>query len=226
MKGAARRRPRGIATAVLALSAIVASLAVCEAALRFSENPVAKSTPAATPSDPGRDAALAGLPELVSVLELARPNVRGVYQGVLHRTNDAGIRGPSYAISAPAGVYRIGVAGDSYTMGHRVEESESYVARLESLLNESAGRQRYEVLNLGLSGLAASRVLRRLERVGLPYAPDLIVYGFTLNDIEGPAYQPESSEDATSYKAALARYENSRKAYTTGSAMRPPTRIP
>jgi lysophospholipase L1-like esterase len=62
-------------------------------------------------------------------------------------------------------------------------------------LNETAGPKRFEVLNFGLSGLNLAASARRLERFGLPYHPDLIVYGFTVNDIEGPAYRKTETEE-------------------------------
>jgi lysophospholipase L1-like esterase len=45
------------------------------------------------------------------------------------------------------------------------------------------------VLNLGIGGLNLRASLRRLKSIGLRHDPDLIVYGFTHNDIEGRAYR-------------------------------------
>jgi hypothetical protein len=50
------------------------------------------------------------------------------------------------------------------------------------------------VVNLGVSGLNILHAMTRLRKVGLRYAPDLIVYGFTLNDIEGFHYVPNPPE--------------------------------
>jgi hypothetical protein len=44
-------------------------------------------------------------------------------------------------------------------------------------------------MNLGLAGLYIDVIVRRFERRGLAFDPDLIVYGYTLNDIEGPGYE-------------------------------------
>ena len=41
------------------------------------------------------------------------------------------------------------------------------------------------MLNLGLAGVNAGFSTKRLERFSAIYQPDLIIYGFTLNDIEG-----------------------------------------
>jgi len=130
-----------------------------------------------------------GLPELVTPFELAEPNKRAIHDGKFWRTNSAGFRGPEVAEFPAPGTFRIVVAGDSITMGSGVLEEEAYVAVLESMLNAEAGGVHYEVLNLGLAGLNIEVVVNRLRDVGLRFHPDLVVYGFTLNDIEGPAYR-------------------------------------
>ena len=127
-------------------------------------------------------------PNLRTVLELARPNVRGFHKRLPFRNNSACFRGPEVSKIPAAGVFRIVVAGDSVTMGSGVLEQETYAARLQASLEERRPGARYEVLNLGVSGLDIEGVVNRIERIGIPHHPDLIVYGYTLNDIEGPAY--------------------------------------
>jgi lysophospholipase L1-like esterase len=133
-------------------------------------------------------AAAADLPELTTVAELVTPNVRGTFKGKLYRTNSAGFRGREYSASATSGVVRIVIVGDSVTMGEGVLEEEAYPAVLERQLNAGDASPRYEVLNLGLSGLNITADVQRLETLGLGFHPDLVVYGFTLNDIEGSTY--------------------------------------
>jgi len=159
-------------------------------------------------ASPRRDRAILpgddDLPVLKSVFELGQKNARGIHKGLPFRTNSAGFRGPEYSPEPGPGVFRIVVAGDSVTMGTGVLEEEAYAARLQRRLETSPGEARYEVLNLGLSGLNAERVVQRIETIGTPYQPDLIVYGFTLNDIEGPAFV--SSIEKGSVPAKLRRY--------------------
>jgi lysophospholipase L1-like esterase len=153
---------------------------------------------AVTKSSSGALAANAhpGLPVLKDILEIAKPNVDGVYQGVRHRTNSRGVRGPEYSATPAPGTFRILVAGDSVTMGWAVEEHLAYPARVERLLNESAASgQRFEVVNLGLAGVNARFSTERLAKYAALYDPDLLVYGFTLNDIEGPSYRKLPKED-------------------------------
>jgi lysophospholipase L1-like esterase len=121
---------------------------------------------------------------------LMRPNVRGMMaNGTRYRSNSLGIRGPEYSFDPAAGVFRIVVVGDSVTMGVNVEEFDTYSALLEAALNARAGGQRYEVLNVGMAALNIEQVLQRLETIGLRYHPELIVYGWTINDITGSGYR-------------------------------------
>jgi lysophospholipase L1-like esterase len=130
-----------------------------------------------------------GLPEIRGLFELGRPNVRGIAGGVLFETNSAGFRGPERSLEKPDGVFRIVVIGDSVTMGMGVLEEKTYAARLEPLLDARIPDREVQVLNLGLSGLNTRWIVHRLEQRGLRYDPDLVVYGYTLNDIEGAAYR-------------------------------------
>ena len=177
------RKLRSIAATVcLFLTSVSVCLAVTELITRaLARSGVRRATVA--PSE------LEGLPVLRDVLDLAKPNQRGVYMGHFYRTNSAGLRGPEYERATPPGTFRIVVIGDSYTMGAGVAEAETYSALLERDLNV-AGPGRYEVLNLGIAGLNVRHSLDRLRGVGLQFAPDLIVYGFTINDLEGlPGYR-------------------------------------
>jgi lysophospholipase L1-like esterase len=173
----------------LATSSILVTLGLLEIALRLVA-PARAPLPTTSPVPPGAK-------EIRSVADLARPNAVGYMpNGVAYRANAAGFRGPDYARPKPVNVFRIEVVGDSVAMGSGVAEADTYAARIERALADPPGDVHYEVLNLGLSGLNAAGVVDRLRRVGLPYEPDLIVYGYTLNDIEGPAYR--TSRDETS----------------------------
>jgi lysophospholipase L1-like esterase len=163
---------------------------------------------AAVPAPP-RDPALAGLPEFSKIDDLTRPNQRGVFKGVLYRTNSAGMRGPELALRAAPGTFRIAVIGDSIAMGQGVDEADTYAARLQRDLDARGAGRRYEVMNLGIAGMNILHCVRRLVNVGLRYRPDLVIYGYTLNDIEGPAYQRNTEEAAAAYRNLLARYQDS-----------------
>jgi lysophospholipase L1-like esterase len=165
---------------VLALASLAASLALAEGALRVHAG-LAEPPPAV----PGAE----GLAELHDVIELGRPNALGVYKGQVHRTNSLGFRGPERPLAKPPGAFRIVVIGDSLTMGEGVLAEETYAARLERSLRGANGA-RFEVLNLGLSGINLRDSLDYRLPTGLKLDPDLLIYGFTVNDLEGlPSYR-------------------------------------
>jgi lysophospholipase L1-like esterase len=199
---------RAGATLLLASAGLAMAMGIAELAARaLGAGDGSRRASVALKSSP--DPRLEGLPELRSVIELAQPNIRGVHEGVLHRTNSAGMRGPEVSLAPEPGRFRIVVVGDSVTMGHRVVEDEAYPARVEKLLNVEIPGADIEVLNLGLSGSNVVHNLRRLERVGLRHHPNLIVYGFTVNDIEGPDFEPNSASDRDAYLAELTRFSDS-----------------
>lgn len=178
----------------LLLASLLVALLLAELGVRAFWDVAAPAVgrPAAPPTEAeGRAAAeLAGteLPELHSLHELGQPGARGVHKGLPFRNNRSGFRGPEYSTVPAADVFRIALAGDSITMGTGVLEEDAYAARLEAHLNQLASGVRYEVLNLGLSGLNATQVAARVRKLGSQYAPHLLVYGYTMNDIQGPAY--------------------------------------
>jgi len=129
------------------------------------------------------------LPKLKGLFAVAKPNVRGTTAGVLFENNQYGFRGPDRPHPKPDGVFRVAVIGDSVTMGFGVLYEDTYAARLEKTLAERRGDLRYEVLNVGLSGLETRAVIERFESKAVPFDPDMVIYGYTLNDIEGEHYR-------------------------------------
>lgn len=180
--GPPRRRVVWAARAfAVVLSTIVGAVAA-EVVLR--SQPVAAPAGARAPDPEAR-----GLPDIEGIFALARPNQRARYRGALYETNSRGVRGPEMTIAKPPGTFRIAVIGDSFTMGSGVRLEEAYPALLQDALNGTGAVHRYEVLNFGLSGLSlAGAIDQRLLPIALDYAPDLLVYGFTVNDLEGPDY--------------------------------------
>lgn len=130
-----------------------------------------------------------GLPQIQGIHTLAQPNVRGLHAGTLFETNSAGFRGPERAPEKPPGVFRIVVTGDSIAMGWGVPYDDTYAARIERALNASPGSRSVEVLDIAIAGLSAREAVIRFSNLGLSYDPDLVIYGFTLNDIENDHYR-------------------------------------
>lgn len=138
------------------------------------------------------DPSLRSLPVISGFGALQAPNQRAVFKGRLYRTNSSGIRGPEYRIPKPASTFRTVIIGDSFTMGSGVDEEDTYSARLEARLDADDSTRDHEVLNLGVGGFNLAFSVFRLQKRGLKYEPDLIVYGWTINDIEGLAYRKTS----------------------------------
>lgn len=192
-----RKRQSLLANLLLALVTIALTLGAAELAARALWQAPPPPRAASLPPE------WAGLPELPGPVQLARSNARGIHKGVYYESNSAGFRGREYTVEKPAGVFRIVLLGDSFTMGAGVLQEDTYAARLERALNERHKGRRYEVLNLGVSGLAADVIVERMKDLGLRYNPDMIVYGFTINDIEGPWYEKVERQSQSRYVRAV-----------------------
>jgi lysophospholipase L1-like esterase len=129
------------------------------------------------------------LPDLRTKGELAQPNLRVRNAGALYETNGAGFRGRERQRRKPDGVFRIALIGDSIAMGWGVAEADSYAARLEASLGP-----RFEVLNFGIAGLDALESIERFHAKALDFEPDLVVYGFTLNDLDNRHYRKSAAD--------------------------------
>ena len=101
-----------------------------------------------------------------------------------YRHNSLGLRDRDHSARRPAGVFRIVGLGDSFTYGVGVPFAETYLSRLEGLLNSRPGAHpKVEVLNLAMPRYFPELERRMLEVVGLGFQPDLVLVGFVPNDI-------------------------------------------
>lgn len=98
---------------------------------------------------------------------------------VTYRVNGLGFRGPAPG-PKPPGVTRVAVFGDSIVFGYWVAEKDAFPAQLGELLGP-----RVETLNLGVPGYNLDQEIENLRgRIG-PLGPDVVLFGFCLNDLEG-----------------------------------------
>ncbi|MDX9746300.1 MAG: GDSL-type esterase/lipase family protein [Syntrophales bacterium] len=98
-----------------------------------------------------------------------------------YNTNSAGFRGTDeYSIKRPDGVIRIMVQGDSVTLGHGVQDEETYPALLQKRLREKEIHA--EVINMGVSGFGTAEELIQFQNDGLRYQPDIVILGYFQND--------------------------------------------
>ena len=112
-------------------------------------------------------------------------NQQVVFLETTHRTNSYGMRDDE-PVTNDSSVIRMIAVGDSFTFGFRVAAHDSYPEQLERRLNENPPRegQRFDVLNLGVTGYSMQDSALLLKHRGLIWKPKLIVMNYFLNDPE------------------------------------------
>lgn len=94
--------------------------------------------------------------------------------------NSDGFRDREFDVARTPGTRRIVCVGDSYTYGWGVDLADSFPKQLETRL---AKARPTEVLNLGLFGYNADQARLTLEKTGLKYRPDVVLYSFYWDDL-------------------------------------------
>jgi lysophospholipase L1-like esterase len=84
----------------------------------------------------------------------------------------------------PEGVFRIAILGDSIAAAHplRVGREKPFGERLQELLNAAPRAKRVEVLSFATDGYGTRQEARLLETRVAPFAPDLLIVAYCLND--------------------------------------------
>lgn len=120
-----------------------------------------------------------------------RPNQDIIWQRygreMKFHTNNLGYRSEADTIvPKPANVFRILMAGDSFTFGDGVSNEYTIPYLLEKKLNEmGTDQQEIEVINMGVPGYSPDQTYRQLMRSVQLLKPDLIVWNFNSWLIEG-----------------------------------------
>ena len=105
-------------------------------------------------------------------------------------------RGPNdYTARPAAGVTRVAVLGDSMTFGWGAQDSETYPAQLEVLLNGAAAGS-FEVINAGYPGTCLGEKAAWYERGVRPFHPSLVVLTLLGDDVDGDLFWRVFSLDA------------------------------
>ena len=110
-----------------------------------------------------------------------RPNQDLQWQQIRVQTNAFGLRDRPRTREKPPGVFRILSLGESTTFGAELEATQTYSYLLEELLNADGGR-RVEVWNCGICSYTTYQSLKWLERDGLSFQPDLVIFFHEMND--------------------------------------------
>ena len=120
-----------------------------------------------------------------------RPGSIGMTHGHAVRINAWGFRGAEWPETKPPGAFRIMVIGDSLTFGQGIGEDELYTTLLEKQLRAKFPGKTIEVLNLGVMGYSAVDEMKLLENIGPLLHPDLVLIGYTGNDVREGEQVPE-----------------------------------
>ena len=112
-----------------------------------------------------------------------RPHQDLQWNTIRVRTNAFGLRDRERAREKPPGVFRILSLGESTTFGDQIDATQTYSYLLEELLNADASVGRtVEVWNCGICSWSSYQSLRWLEREGLAFQPDLVLFYHEIND--------------------------------------------
>ncbi len=109
------------------------------------------------------------------------------------RTNSEGFRDYEWTLAKPAGTKRIVILGDSMAEGYQVNIDETFAKVLERNLN-AYGKQRYEVMNFGMSGFGTVQELYCFKEHVLKYKPDICILAYHVGDNEKNIYTPGSED--------------------------------
>jgi lysophospholipase L1-like esterase len=106
-----------------------------------------------------------------------------IFGGLVSHTNDVGFRawGETSEHRTPGSLRVIGV-GDSVMWGSRVNQEDSFLGVLETELAAALPGLEVEVINAGVVGYSTYQERLLFEARVVPYAPDLVLVNFCVND--------------------------------------------
>lgn len=113
-----------------------------------------------------------------------------------YRTNSLGLRGDEIP-PKQANEIRIACFGNSCTFGWRLQEGETYPARLEQLLNAEPESQKYRVVNCGVPGYSSFQGLKMLKEYLPILQPDVVTICYGWNDHWAAGFDIPDSEQRT-----------------------------
>ena len=99
--------------------------------------------------------------------------------------NAYGLPDVEHTYTKPPGVFRILIIGNSYVEAYQVDLEQSFPRRLEQLLNQQTGPNspHFEVIKAGYRSWGTDQEWLYYQCEGYKYAPDLVLVGFTINDV-------------------------------------------
>lgn len=175
-------------------------------------------------TEPGADMTLADIIRLhdndLVVYEL-KPGLQGTFLGNALAINSLGMRDRERTLKKAPGTYRIVGLGDSHTFGWGVEQEETYLARLEDLLEGKYPGRAIEVLNHGVPGYnTVQEVASLAERID-DLAPDLVIINYVNNDMDLPNFLADRPDPWSVRRSYLVELLRRRLAILRGSELLP-----
>jgi hypothetical protein len=104
--------------------------------------------------------------------------------------NAAGFRDVDHEVEKTPGVTRVLILGDSFTHGEGVSQTDYYSAQLRELAGPT-----FEFIIAARRGASTVDQLSFVEEYGCQFAPDVVMVGVVMNDIQGIPGVPVQQED-------------------------------
>jgi len=155
-----------------------------------------------------------------------RPGVQGFFMGRELSINALGMRDRERRSEKAPEKFRILGLGDSHTFGWGVGREETYLARLEEMLNERAGGERFEVLNMGVPGYNTVQEVQAFSRRAGELSPDMVIINYVHNDMDLPNFLTRRPDLWTLRKSYLGGLVHRRLAIARGSHLLPASLAP
>jgi hypothetical protein len=118
-------------------------------------------------------------------IEFGAPST-AIFRGATRTINSLGMRDREYSVVPPPNTFRIALLGSSHDMGSGVGDAETYENLVEDRLNAELGPVTgltYEILNFSHGGYAPTNKVAMLEDRIMDFAPDLVIYSSTTQDL-------------------------------------------
>jgi hypothetical protein len=95
-----------------------------------------------------------------------------------------------YPVPKPLGTFRIAAIGDSFTFAPYMQFTDTYVKKLESMLNLKDGTRINQVINYGVPAYSTSHEVAATKKA-IDEGADLVLLQITLNDPEIKRHTPQ-----------------------------------
>lgn len=105
--------------------------------------------------------------------------------GVVITENSLGFRDAEHPLTKPPGVFRIAFIGDSFMRGEGDGYEDTFPIQFRRAILKKYPDMKIETMNYGLSGCDAKNAAALLLYEAPASRPDLVVWGFVLNDVGG-----------------------------------------